>query len=55
MVTIRELFDTEQEASLWASQYLQNYHPCGYGTRLDPPTRHGRQWLVRGSRSHSCD
>lgn len=56
MVKIYELFLFKELAERFREDYLQRYHPAGYGTllecRLDRQTGH---WIVAGSRFSSCD
>jgi hypothetical protein len=35
MIPIHETFPTRRDAEVWAAGYRCQYHPAGYGTRLD--------------------
>jgi hypothetical protein len=48
-------FETKAEALLWTQQYLQNYHPAGYGTICSNPIELSTGWRVNVERAGSCD
>ena len=54
MVRIHRLFDTREAAEAFVRAYLRDYHPCGYGTRLEIAAD-GSEWAVTGHRFSSCD
>lgn len=59
MITIYERFDNVAAATIYVEQYLQHYHPEGYGTAaFIEPEREGTQitgFLVKITRSESCE
>jgi hypothetical protein len=47
---------TEAECDVAAEKYLQSYHPCGYGTRIERKEKlEDGNVKIYLSRSHSCD
>jgi len=54
MIRINRSFDTEAEAIQFKEDMLRQYHPCGYGTKLNISSANG-QWHVTGHRFSSCD
>lgn len=50
------LFKSAVDAMAFIAQEILRWHPAGYGTYFNEPTRQpDGQWLVTGSRSNSCD
>lgn len=64
-ITIEVVFTSRETAEAFMRQYLQQYHPLGYGTSLkleaiddagEPATEDKAQkWRVSGWRAKSCD
>ena len=48
------VFATKEEAQDWRTKYLQNYHPCGYGTTVAVSVVPGG-FVVSGYRWSTCD
>ena len=56
MIKIFEQFWTFAAAKEWAENYVDLYHPCGYGTRLTIiRNSNERTFDVYGHRFASCD
>lgn len=55
MIPIHQTFLTRAEAEQFVINYKREYHPAGYGTRLDISEAQDGQWIVSGYRYSSCD
>jgi len=54
MIYVKETFSTKADAEKYKENYLNAYHPCGYGTVLSIQEKDGK-FIVNGSRYSSCD
>lgn len=55
-VHVYETFKSRKKAEKWLECYLMSYHPAGYGTSLRIwKSMITGQWIVAGTRSHTCD
>jgi hypothetical protein len=56
LIQVQKNCFTHSAAEKYMEEYLQSYHPVGYGTRLklefDEESHH---WWVIGTRQSSCD
>lgn len=56
MTRVYEEFHNQKDAMQFKDDYLNRYHPSGYGTSLSVwPKRDEGLWVVSGSRFVSCD
>lgn len=55
MITINQSFPTAAAAEAFASSYLADWPPCGYGTQLSTVATPDGTFIVTGSRLASCD
>ncbi len=46
---------TKEELQVKLDQYLEEYHPLGYGTSYTTPELVGNKWVAKVSRGSSCD
>jgi hypothetical protein len=47
--------DSESELLEFTTQYLKDYHPMGYDTRVSKPVQRNGKWECRSQRYASCD
>ncbi|MET0529224.1 MAG: hypothetical protein ABW003_12975 [Microvirga sp.] len=55
MIPIHETFATRQEAEAFRDRMYREWHPAGYGTRIDITQAPDGTWIASGHRFDTCD
>ena len=55
MVCVEFSEPTLEELQVKLDQYLEEYHPLGYGTSYTTPKLVENKWVAKVSRGSSCD